>query len=512
MSLFVGVDWGKDNSFTGLDDVTARARGGRAGTISAQYGRDQVTATSPVTAGRGSLVLGNEDRALSPRNTSSPLYGSLKPARPVLVTRTIGATTYTLFRGHTDFAPINPDVEARNVTVALVDSLQDFRRKKISTGLYNGLRTGDAIGLVLDAAGWTGGRDLDPGATLIPWWWLSDTDALTALQDLVASEGPPALLTIGSSGEIVFRDRHHRILDARSLTSQSTWRGSTVEPVMQGYVYDDAWGNIVNSTSLTVDVRQAADLQVVWSSTSTIDISDGETKLITAVTQDPFYAAVVPDSTDMVLTGAVSVDLTRTDGGSTTIRITASGGPAQITSLQLRAFPIVVARQVQVAASDVASVAEYDARGYAPSGGGTALPWAGPYDAQAILDTVVAQRAQPLAIVTARFQIGGTNTTKAAALLALDLSDRVTVVDPDSGTPIDYFIESIAHEVAGEEDHSITFGLEAAPTIPTSLLRFDAAGRGFNDGTFSAGLDDPSTILAFDAGSGHRFDEGVFAA
>lgn len=507
MTLFVGVDWAKDGTYTGLDDVTLRTRGGRAGTISVQYGRDQATATSPVTAGRGSLILGNEDRALSPRNTSSPLYGRLKPARPVLVQRTIGATPFTLFRGHTDYTPLNPDLNARTVSVSMVDALQDFRGQVISTGLYSGLRTGDAVGLVLDAAGWTGARDLDPGATYIPWWWLSNVDALTALQDLVASEGPPGLLTVGSSGEIVFRDRHHRLLDTRSLTSQSTWRGSGAEPVMQSLVYDEAWTNIVNSTSATVDVRASGDLQVVWSSTSTIDVADGETKLVTASTTDPFTAAVVPDSTDMVLTGVVTAALTRTSGGSTTIRLTASGGPAQITSLQLRAVPIQVARQVQVSAADPVSISDYGPRGYA-----AALPWAGPYDTEAILDTVVAQRAQPLPILAVRFQVGGSNTARAAALLALNLSDRVTVIEAETGLSSDFFIESIRHDLTGEEDHVITFGLEAAPAVPGNLLRFDVAGHGFNDGVFSAGLDDPATILLFDGGTGHRFDEGGFAA
>lgn len=509
MTLFVGIDWGKDGAWTGVqEDVTARTKGGRAGSITCSYGRPN--AVTPVTSGDGALVLGNEDRVLSPRNTSSPIYGSIKPARPVLIQRTIGATTFTLFRGHTSSSPLNPDVDSQKVRVSLVDALADFQRQTVTCDLVNGIRTGTAIGLVLDAAGWTGGRDLDPGVTVIPWWWLNGADALGALQDLVASEGPPALLTVGSSGEIVFRDRHHRLLKARSLTSQSTWRGSGAEPVMNAFTYDDAWGNVVNSAGATVDVRAPGDLSVVWSTTSAIDIADGETKLVTASTSDPFTSAVVPDSTDMVLTGTVTADLTSTSGGATTIRLTASGGPAQVTSLQLRAVPIQTVRQIPVSSSDTASIADYGRRNFDGAG---RMPWAGPYDAQAILDTAVAQRAQPLTILTVRFQIGGTlNTGRAAALLALNLSDRVTVVEPGTGLSADFFIESIAHELTGEEDHAITFGLEAAPVIPSNLFRFDVTGQGFDQGVFGAGLDDPSTIFLFDGGSGHRFDEGVFSA
>lgn len=513
MTLSVLIDWLRDGDFTDVgDDVTDRVRAAQSPS-EVSYGRDQTTALTPVVAGHGSLILDNRSRDYSPRNTASPLYGSLKPGRPVLIQRTVSGTTYTLFRGHTDDSPINPDVAARTVTVSLVDYLSDFARQKISTGLYSGLRTGDAIGLVLDAAGWTGGRDLDAGATCIPWWWLDGTDALTALQDLVASEGPPALLTVGPSGEIVFRDRHHRLTRTPSLTSQSTWRGSGgAEPVMQtGMTYDEAWKNIVNSTTASVDVRAPTDVTVVWSSTATISLATGETQAITAQGSDPFFAAITPDpAVDMtVSSGSVTAALSRDSGGSTTILLTAVGAPAVVTSLQLRAVPVPVQYTVQVSAVDTQSVADYGQRGYP-----TALPWAGPYDAQAILQTVVAQRAQPLPILTVRFQVGGTRSvdlTRAAMILGLDLSDRVTVIEPETATNGDFYVESITHTFTGETDHVVTIGLEAAPAAQVNVFRFDTSGAGFDQGTFGNGLDDPSTMFRFDAStSGHRFDEGVF--
>ncbi len=506
MTLFVGIDWAKDGTYTGpYDDVTARARGGRAGSVRVSYGR--AMATDLAVSGSGSLVLNNSDRVLSPRNTSSPLYGKIRPARPVLVQRTIGATTYTIFRGRTDHSALQPDLNSRSVGVNVVDALADFKGQTISTRLYRGLRTGLAVGLILDAIGWTGGRDLDVGATFMPWWWLSNVDALSALQDIVSSEGPPALLTVGSSGEIIFRDRHHRLLKTRSLTSQSTWRGSGGEPVMQSLTYDDAWSSVVNAVAVSVDSRAPSAFGVVWTSTETVYVDTGETKLVTVSTSDPFTNAVVPDSTDIVATGTVTAALTRTSGGTTTIRLTAVGGPARVTGLRLRAIPIPVVRQYQLTSTDPDSATEFGPRGY-----DNALTWCGPDDAQAVIDTVVAQRAQPLAQLTVRFQIGGpVNTGRAAALLALNLSDRVTVIEPETGLSADFHIESITHELTGEEDHTITFGLEQAPTLPTPVFRFGVSGQGFNDGVFGGGLDDPNTIFLFDGGSGHRFSEGVFA-
>src|SRR5215217_2591982 len=119
-----------------IGDVTTLVRT-RSGAISLEYGRDQSTALAPTVAGRGSLVLENSDRALSPRNVASPFYGYLKPSRPVRITRTVGGdlalpfaldaeavlgeeVTYILFTGHTDDNPINPDVDSKKASISLV--------------------------------------------------------------------------------------------------------------------------------------------------------------------------------------------------------------------------------------------------------------------------------------------------------------------------------------------------------------------------------------------------------
>jgi hypothetical protein len=503
------VDWGKDGTFAAFgDDVTAYVRP-RIDPLTAQYGRDQSTALAPTVSGSGGLTLDNRTRIFSPRNTASLLFGKMKPARPVRITRTIAGTTYTLFAGHTDDNPINPDVNAKTVTLALVDNLADFRGQNVTTPLYRDIRSGQAIGYILDACGWPATlRDLDVGATIIPWWWEDGTDALNALERVLSSEGPPALLTVGTSGEIVFRDRHHRLTRAEALTSQSTWRSSGgLEPVMQApFEYDEAWRNIINTGTVSVDVRQPQPSQVVWTSDTTIGLTAGEQRLVTASGSDPFYNAIVPiDGIDYrALSGSVTAELLRTSGTAATIKLTAIGGAATIAGLQLRAQPVTVAYTVQVSASDPQSIADYGPRSF-PS----ELPWCGVGDAQAVLDAAVSQRAQPLPIVQARFLIR--DPAKAASLLSRDLSDRVTVIEAETATNGDFYIESIRHDLTGEEDHSITFGLEAAPTGATPTFRFDTAGAGFNDGKFGSGLSDSANMFRFDGTSGHRFNEGVFA-
>jgi hypothetical protein len=508
----VQVDWDKTGyGATGVDDVTNLVRPLR-GSVAADYGRDQSTALAPTVSGRGSLTLDNSDRRFSPRNTASPLYGFIKPARPVKITRTIAGTDYVLFIGHTDDSPINPDVDAQTVSLSLVDNLADFRGQNISTTLYAGIRTGEAIGHILDACNWsTTLRDLDAGATVIPYWWEDNTDALDALEKVLRSEGPPSLLTVGTSGEIIFKDRHHRLLDAPSITSQATWRGGAggAEPIMNiPFSYDEAWRNIVNTGTVDVDVRQPQPVEAVWTAEEIFSVSAGELKLFTASTTDPFTNTIPPVSgTDYtVLSGTVTVSLVRSSGASAVISVLGGPGGATVQGLQLRAQPVSVNYSVQVSASDAGSISDYGQRSYPND-----LPWCNPYDAQAVLAAAVAQRAQPAPIVSVRFMIGN-NAARGAAILARDLSDRVTISETETALNDDFYIESFQHELTSQYDHSVTVGLEMAPVQPSPAFQLDTAGAGADQGKLVGGYSNPANILILSSTvSGHRLGEGVLA-
>jgi hypothetical protein len=360
----------------------------------------------------------------------------------------------------------------------------------ISTPLYQGITTGQAIGYILDACGWSAPlRDLDNGATVIPFWWEDNTDALTALDKVLRSEGPPAMLTVDSTGAIVFKDRHHRLVDTASLTSQATWRGDgLIEPVMNvPFDYDEAWRNIVNTGIASVDVRTPSALDVVWTLESPLVFTAGETKTYIAGASDPFLNAVTPVSgTDYTVTsGALSsVTLSRTSGASTTITIVAGGGGAALNRLQLRAQPVQVAYSLQVTDSDSTSITDYGSRSF-PSD----LPWCNQYDAAAVLGNTIDQRAQPLPVVSVRFVLGR-NQARSAALLARNLSDRVTIVESETATNGDFYIESIRHELRGEHDHAVIFGLEAVPT---------------------AGTVTSSNVFIIGGGVGHQIGDGYLA-
>lgn len=464
--LFVGVDWARNGTFTDAgDDVTARVRDA----VAATYGRDQATALSPIVSGRADFDLDNRSRDYSPRNASSPLTGKVKPARPCLVQRTVGGTVYTVFRGHFDDSPISPDPNSKRAHVSLVDSLADFRGINVTTQLYSGIRTGAAVGFVLDALGWTGGRDLDPGATTIPYFWANGDDAFNLLQSVVASEGPSALLTVDDTGAIVFRDRHHRLIRSASTTSQATFRASgTVEPVMAtGFTYSEAWSNVVNTIEFQNDQRALSSTRVnVWSTDEVINIGASSSYVVVVNASDPFTGALAPVAvTDYTLaSGSItSATLSRTSGQSTSITLTAGGGGASIVGLALRAYSVSVIRSRRITATDTTSQTDYGQRSL-PSD--LEPTWANVYDAQAIADLYKLTRAQPLPQVQARFIAQHTQTARLAHMLVRDLSDRVTVVEPETSLNDPFYVESISHAAAGITQHEVTFGLELV-SVPT---------------------------------------------
>lgn len=232
----IAVDWTSDGNYDGphdnvTTDVLAR------GPATFAYGRDQARQLAPPRVGTLSLTLCNAERLYSPENPDSPIADDLTPAAPVKVESVYEDTLYPLFVGRVDDFDVHPDRGDRSVDITALDLLSILQGVKISTELHQGQRTGTLIGVVLDTVGWTGPRDIDLGGTFVPWWWLEETDALSAVTDLIASEGPPSIAYVGPDGTFIFRDRHHRLLRAASQTPQAIFTAEAAGECSPVYGY-----------------------------------------------------------------------------------------------------------------------------------------------------------------------------------------------------------------------------------------------------------------------------------
>jgi hypothetical protein len=504
------VDW-LDNGFADpVDDVTARTLDQRQ-PVAIKYGRDQARQFSPTSPGEAGFQLDNRSRDYSPENTASPLAGFVAPGRRVKLEATVGTTTTAVYTGYLDDLDIRPGLNERSMPTSCIDALGRMRGVQVTTPLYQAIKTGEAIGYLLDAIGWPAdARDLDAGASVLPFWWLDDTDAFDALMALADSEGPAALVTCDSQGRIVFRDRHHRLTRAASLAAQATWRSAGAEPCISDPVtYNHGWKEIVNAVSADVQVRTVAvDLSQVWSSQGLITIPAGSPVTITAQASSPFTGAVSPaEGVDYTLvSGTVSAGISRTSGQSTVITLTSVGG-AIVQDLGLRAQAIT-STTVTVTVEEPSSIARYGRKALA---GGRLPTWTNPYDTLAILQLIVGRRSERLPTITVTMK-GAGSPLRLAECLGRNLSDRVRLIESLTGLDADCFIEQISHTIGeGGLEHVTTFGLEKIPPVATSPFTFDVAGRGFDDGRFGAdGVDNPATMFRFDT-AGQGFDQGVFS-
>lgn len=493
--------------------------------IKIRYGRDQSRQLNPTSVGTMALSVNNSSRRYSPENSASSLYGNLDPARDTQVRVTFQNSTSFLFTGKIDDFNINVERGDRTVDFTFLDGLALLQGVRLSTPLYQTVRTGDVVGLILDAIGWTAARDIDAGATVVPFWWAEGTDAFTAVQDIVRSEGPPSVAYVAPDGTFVFRDRHHRLLRPSSITSQGLFAAPRLmdctAPAVTGFnftdpfVYSNGWKDIVNSVTFDVSVRQS-DLTVsaVWNSTDTLALANGESVVINASASDPFMAAVTPlVGTDFTLAGAgtLTVLLSRTSGQSVQITLTAVGGAVQVLSMQLRAKSVPVVKTVKVMLEDGSSIASHGQRDYPDQ-----APWAGANDAYALASLILTHYAQR--VPTVQLRVASSDPNHWGQVVSRTISDRITIRHDELGLNSDFYVESVEHEVTRiwtdrPPVHAVVLGCEKVPAVaPANPFTFDKRGAGFDQGVFDPiAMDDPDLIWIWGDPVQGTFDNGLFA-
>lgn len=493
------------------------------GDVVISYGRDQERQLSPAAIGTASVRLCNVTRIYSPENVNSPLYGNLDPARDSRFQVTWAGTIFPLFRGRVDDFGVNASFSDRTVSFSFLDGMALLQGAKLSTQVFASLRTGELINEILDEAGWTGPRDIDTGATIVKFWWAENTDALSAIQDLVKSEGPPAVAFVGPDGTFTFHDRHHRIQNVTSTNVQATFGQAAIGcaapavtglSIAQPFVYDHGWRDIVNSITFEVGDRVPdPELTDVWTSEDSIVLSDGQSVDIDISTSDPFTDAVTPvEGTDFVRTGAgaVSVLLSRTSGASAKITVMASGGGAVITGMKLRARAIPVAKTIKVTREDTGSITAHGEKTYPDT-----APWANANDAGAIADMILLHYARRRPTIQLRAVTQ--NPNHFVQLLQRTIGDRIRVRNDELGLSGDFFIERVTHTIrrfnapGRPPVHDVVFGCEKEQDIVANPFTFDKRGAGFDDGTFDAVLtDSASAVFTFDDATQGQFNFGQF--
>jgi hypothetical protein len=150
----VRVDWDRDGDFdTAGDDIT-----GYVMELSCPhqglYAASQGMAPQNVAAvGMLTITLNNWDKRFSPRNAGGPLYGKLKPARPVTVQLTDGVTTVDAFTGIlTRIVPEAGENGPRRCVLAVGDQMEQLQGHQLSLPLQEDKRGDELVRQVAAAA------------------------------------------------------------------------------------------------------------------------------------------------------------------------------------------------------------------------------------------------------------------------------------------------------------------------------------------------------------------------
>lgn len=309
------VDWNRSGSFAGSDeDVTLRIR--VAAGLSWQRGKDQIQERAPSAAGEATFVLANQSRDYSPGNTSSPLYPNVLPGCLVRVKSGSLPNGVLFLQDGSNLDLQNgsdlqlQDTPGRNLWTGILDDIAQFPErsnlsvgmrclgtlsrligKTVSTPLYENITIDQAIGYVLDAAGWPSiERALQPSPVVLRYFWAANQDAFQLIESLRITEALWSGIYEDPDGNIVFENADARTTQTRSTVSQATFTQSDMVSIS----YSPNFRDVIQGCVIQVDEREPQALDVIWSYGRTLVLSAGEVKKLRISTSDPFINAVIP--------------------------------------------------------------------------------------------------------------------------------------------------------------------------------------------------------------------------
>lgn len=291
--------------------------------LTGERGKDQARIFAPPMAGNFAAELVNEDHTYNPYTAGSLLLedgtalvfeddgtflleGSdlnVEPGKTIRWT----VNTVPIWTGVTE--DMSYEILPQRVRVSALGVLSRYNERKVSTEVYQSIRTDQALHILFDALDHpTADRDFSSGNTTLDWFWLNDSDPIQVINDILNTEGAGASFYEDGQGRLIFENRNYRTENLRSTQSQYTF--STLGTVTS-FEYHPDYHDITNQCFIDIVEREAQALQEIWSLGEDLTLAANETKTFTIRTGDPFINATVPS--------AVPSDAVQTLMGSTTL-------------------------------------------------------------------------------------------------------------------------------------------------------------------------------------------------
>ena len=451
-------------------------------------------------------VLKNTSAIFSPFNTGSDLFGNTLPGRKVKLQMGDGSFAYTfpltfnqdVWQGYLLSIVPFPSLQGDDVAILeAIGPLGFLNQKEIKVAPQTSRRTDQAIGDILDAAGWgAGDRDLDEGNTTITRFTVpQNTKTIDALRMVENSEN--GFISETKDGKIKYEKRQARQVDSTATTSQATLSDatSTSNFSFNRIEQEDSLMNIFNEVNVDVkfyDTDSSADIVWIHSEigSSSPAIPPGQARKYRA-----FFPQITGDTTQALYTNADSINAWTTTAATTDVLanlsadgtgtnatsdltianvktanymdISLTNGNAStvyITKLQARATVTRSTDTTQITANDTTSEGKFGKRvhsskaPYIPTSE-EAFQW---------VQYNLVRFKDPLQILTVSIP-ANRNATTLTNIMSLDISERITL-DAHTKTGLmaadkDFFIEAESHFVDNNKSHTVVYDLSPVSSI-----------------------------------------------
>jgi len=433
----------------------------------------------------------NSDHKYSPDHASA--QSGFEIGIGVRLRATFSATTYDLFRGTiVDILPTPGLARERRTAVVCYDDMDKLARRKLDKlALQTNKRSDQLVDVVVNNVYTPIAEDYATGQDTYAFagdtWRDEVTRGRQALADIVRSEW--GTLWIGGDGTVIFKDRHHRPKKgAADTTITSGWRDMDVSRARE---------DIANIVEVTVMPRVVGDAgSVMWTLEGTPSLDPGDSETYTAQYTDPNQevARVGGQSmTDPVATTDYTMN-SQADGGGDdltadfTVAATFGGNAADllvtnngsvagyITKLQIRGTPLLTYQTILLRAEDTTSQDDYGPLELSMDMPIQDDPAAGRH----FTNHLLGQLKDPLTRVRSIGIIANRSDAFMAAALARDVSDKLSITEPETGLSAEtFFIESVEHQIAhGGRFHKATWGLSSILRYQMFVLGISLLGAG----------------------------------